>query len=378
MDRDLTHPAISDLRHSAKQRLPGFAFEYLDSGTGRELGVARNRQALDDILFLPAILHGNLVPDLRCKFLGQDFDLPIGIAPVGMSGMIWAGAETLLAKGAVSANIPYCQSTVAAEGPEEVGPHVGQNGWFQHYPVNSADIRRDMLKRIRAAGFTKLVMTVDVPGESRRERQRRAHVAMPPKLTAKVAWQVLTHPAWALAMARVGAPRMPFPESYVEASGSDAFVHAGRVIRGWPDWDYLQALRDDWQGDLIVKGVQDPDDARRMAALGVNAVWVSNHAGRQFEAGPAAIHRLPLIREAVGADLPLIYDSGVESGLDIMRAIALGADMVFLGKAFHFALAALGAKGIAHLLHILRADMVANMSQIGAARLDDLPARLLP
>ncbi len=375
-DFDLTHPAMSDLRRAARRRIPQFAFEYLDSGTGRELGVARNRAALDDILFMPQVLHGLITPDLTRDFMGQTFDLPVGISPVGMSGMIWPGAEVTLAKAARTANIPYCQSTVAAAAPEDVADHIGGNGWFQHYPVNTPEIRRDMLKRIKDAGFKKLIMTVDVPGESRRERQRRAHVAMPPKMTAKVAWQVATHPRWALEMARVGAPRMPFPESYVEASGRDAFVHAGRVIRGWPDWQYLQALRDEWDGDLVVKGVLRAEDATGMVAMGVDAIWVSNHAGRQFEAGPAAIDQLPLIRAAVGPDMPLIYDSGVEGGLDILRAIARGADMVFLGKAFHFALAALGAPGVDHLLHILRADIVANMSQIGATRFDDLAARL--
>ena len=376
MDLDLTFPAVSDLRSKAKKRLPKFAFEYLDSATGRELGAKRNREAWDSITFMPQILQGEFSFDLSTRFMGQDFDLPVGIAPIGMSGMIWPGAEKILATTAARNRIPYSISSVAAATPEEIGPHTDGLGWFQLYPPADPEIRRDMLKRIKEAGFTKLIVTVDVPGESRRERQRRALISMPPKMRPAIIWSMVTHPHWSLAMAKEGSPRMKFPESYVDASGSDAFVHAGRVLRGWPDWDYLSNLRDEWQGDILVKGVMVPEDAKRLVSMGIDGIWVSNHSARQFEAAPSTIEQLPLVREAVGKDIPIVVDSGISGGLDIMRGLALGADFVFLGRAFHYAVAALGEQGGDHLVHILRADLCANMSQIGAHSLRDLPSRI--
>lgn len=378
MDFDISYPALSDLRAKARRRMPHFAFEYLDSGTGRELGVARNRAALDAIHFQPAILGGEIEPDLSTTALGHSFAAPFGIAPIGLAGILWPDAERLMAKAAARLRMPYGQSTVAAATPEDTGPIVGDLGWFQHYPVNDADIRRDMLARIKAAGWRVLTVTVDVTGESRRERQRRAQVSMPPVMTPRIIGSIAASPAWALGMARMGMPQMAFPGSYTKGmTGADAFTHAGRLIRAFPDWSYIEALRAEWDGPLVVKGVQEPEDADRLIDMGVDAIWVSNHSGRQFEGGPAAIDALPPIVERVAGRVPVYFCSGIEGGLDIMRALALGADFVFLGKAWYFALAALGPKGVDHMHHILTADMMANMTQIGATSLADLRGRLL-
>ena len=374
---DLRFPAVEDFRRAAKRRLPRFAFEYLDSGTGRELGVARNRAVLDRVGFMPAVLRGPLEPDVSTTFMGRDYPLPIGMAPVGMSGMIWPNAETTLGKVAADAGIPYGLSSVTAVTPEDI-PRGGDL-WFQMYLPSDPEVRRDMARRAEAAGFTKLVLTVDVPGESRRERQRRAHVAMPPKVTPSMLISMMLHPQWSLGMARAGMPRMKLAESYLseEQRSSDSFRHAGRVIRGWPDWDVVKRLREEWSGALVVKGVMEPEAAVRLVEHGVDAIWVSNHSARQSEAAPASITQLPLVREALGPDVPLIWDSGISGGLDILRGLALGADFVFTGRAFHYAIAALGETGVRHLLHVLKADMVANMQQMGAANFDELAGRLI-
>lgn len=378
MNLDLSHPSIEDLRNAARRRIPKFAFEYLDSATGRELGLKVNRDALDAIGFMPSVLCGRTKADLQTTLLGQTYDLPFGIAPVGMSGLMWAGAERMLAQAAVAHNIPFSLSSVAVASPEDVAPFIGNNGWFQHYPVNSGELRRAMLPRIKNAGFNTLIITVDVPEESRRERQRRANLTVPPKADLRTVREMVLRPAWCLAHLREGiVPRMRFFDDYVPTRGRESFTHAGALIRGIPDWEYLRELRNEWNGQLVVKGVLRPEDAKRMVAEGVDCIWVSNHSGRQFEAGPAVIDQLPKIRDVVGPDVPLIYDSGVAWGLDIMRALAKGANFVMVGRAFQYAVAAFGADGIDHLVHILKSDITANMSQLGVEQLDLLPHYLL-
>ncbi|MDP2580570.1 alpha-hydroxy acid oxidase [Shimia thalassica] len=378
MDIDLSHPSIEDLRQRAKKRIPKFAFEYLDSATGREMGLKVNRDALDAIGFMPGILRGHVTAALETTLMGDTYAAPFGIAPVGMSGLIWAGAERNLAQAAVEHNIPFCLSSVAVASPEDVASSIGNNGWFQHYPVNSAELRRKMLPRIKAAGFDKLIITVDVPEESRRERQRRANLTVPPKVDVQTVSSMAMRPAWCLAHLREGiVPRMRFFDDYISQRGRESFTHAGALIRGCPDWQYLRELRQEWDGKLIVKGVQRPEDAKQLVEEGADCLWISNHSGRQFEAGPAVIDQLPKIREAVGPDMPLIYDSGVAWGLDVMRALAKGADFVMLGRAFQYGVAAFGRKGIDHVIHILRADIQSNMSQLGIEDMDQLPDLLL-
>jgi L-lactate dehydrogenase (cytochrome) len=232
-DLDNDYPALSDLRLKAKKRLPHFVFEYLDSSTGRETGARTNRAGLDAVQFMPAILNGAQDPQMAVRFMGRDYDYPFGIAPVGMSGLIWPKAEVKLAAAARKARIPYCLSTVAATTPEEVGPVAGDMGWFQLYPARNETVWRDILRRAEVAGFDKLAITVDVPGESRRERQRRARLTTPLKFTPGMIASMMTRPAWSLGMALSGSPKMKLAESYIQDGdrSGDRFQHAGRAIR---------------------------------------------------------------------------------------------------------------------------------------------------
>jgi L-lactate dehydrogenase (cytochrome) len=377
MDLHSKYPGVSDLKARAQRRIPKFVWEFLDSGTGSEATKARNRTALDNVLFEPSILHGEFTPDLSTSFLGERFPMPFGIAPLGMSGLIWPDAERHLARAGASAGLPYTLSTVATQSPEDLAPCLGAHGWFQMYPPRDETIRTDMLNRARTAGFTALVLTVDVPVASRRERQTRSGLTQPPRLTPRLLAQVARRPAWALGMARIGMPHMRTLDKYStgDLGTLPSTAHIGYLLRTSPDWDYVRWLRDAWNGPLIVKGVLRAADAPKLKAIGVDALWVSNHAGRQFDAAPASIEALPALRKAT--DLPLIFDSGVEGGLDILRALALGADFVMLGRAFHFALAALGPKGPAHLIDMLARDMASNMGQIGARDLKTLPAAFI-
>ncbi|WP_158967501.1 alpha-hydroxy acid oxidase [Chachezhania sediminis] len=372
MDLHQRFPGVEDLRRRARRRIPHFVWEYLDSGTGHEAAKARNRAALDRVGFQPSILHGAIEPDLSTSLFGQDYPLPFGVAPIGMSGLMWPRAEFLLARAAKVAGIPYAISTVAARTPEDMAPHIGPNAWYQLYPPRDPKIRQDMIDRIRAAGFTTLILTVDVPSPSRRERQVRSGLTMPPVLTPRLMAQIAMRPRWALGIAQSGRPTLKTIEKYVEPQmGLSSTGHIGYILRTSPDMDYVKWLRDAWDGPFLIKGVMRAEDAAPLEAAGVDGLWVSNHAGRQFDGSMASIEALPAIRAAT--KLPLIFDSGIEGGLDILRALALGADFVMLGRAFHFALGALGEAGPAHLIDMLAQDMISNMGQMGAATLKDLP-----
>lgn len=376
MTLDSRYPSIADLRSKARKRLPHFVWEYLDSATGTEATLRRNRTKMDEVLLMPSILHGEFTADLKTDLLGETWDLPVGISPVGMSGLIWPDAERLLAQAAGRIGVPYGLSTVAAQKPDDLKDHVGGRGWFQMYPPRDPDIRTDMLKRARDAGFRVLVLTVDVPVGSRRERQTRSGLTQPPRLTPRILSHIATRPVWAMGMARMGMPRMRLIDEYAgNTKGLPSTKHAGYLLRTSPDWDYLRWLRAHWDGPLVAKGVLNPDDAVRLEAEGADAIWISNHAGRQFDAAPATIEVLPAIRAAT--TLPIILDGGIEGGLDILRAIALGADFTMLGRGWHYALAALGAHGPDHLAHVLKADLEANMGQLGTVRLTDVRDRLI-
>ena len=378
MDLDLTHPAIADLRARARRRVPRFVWEYLDSATGDEAAYRGNLAALDAVRLRPAILGGKIEPDLSTSLFGQSYAMPLGMAPVGMAGLIWPDAERLLARTAAAARVPFGLSTVSASTPEAVGPHHGGTGWFQLYPPGDTAIRQDLLARARDAGFTVLVMTADVAVPSRRERQRRSRLTNPMRMHPRIIWEAALRPRWSIETLRHGKPRLRTLDPYLRIDANlPPTGHAGYLLRCAPDWDYFARLREDWAGPLVVKGVLEPDDAARLRAAGADGVWVSNHGGRQFDAAPATLSALPAVRAAVGEDYPVIWDGGVRSGTDVLRAVALGADMVMTGRAVHYGVAAFGEAGAAHALHILREGMLADMGQMAIRRPAEARDRLV-
>lgn len=378
MQLDQTHPAIADLARTGRRRIPHFAWEYLDSAVGEEQARTRAEAALDSVRLMPHALRAVTEPDLSARLLGRAHPLPFGFAPVGMSGLVWPGAEEILARLAAREGIPYTLSTVAAATPEQVGPRAGAQGWFQLYPPGDPDIRDDLCRRARTAGFHTLVLTVDVPVASRRERLRRARLSNPMRLTPRTVLDAARRPRWALGQLARGIPRLATLEPYAEtAQARGSTEHVGYLLRCAPDLAYLRALRQAWEGPLVVKGVLNANDARAAVEAGADAIWVSNHGGRQFDGGPAPIHELPAIRAALGPEVPVICDSGIRSGLDILRALALGADFAMVGRAVHYGLAAFGPEGAAHAVHVLRAQMTADMCQLGCERIADLPRHVV-
>ncbi|HAB58273.1 MAG: alpha-hydroxy-acid oxidizing enzyme [Acidimicrobiaceae bacterium] len=373
MDR---FPAIEDLERRAKRRLPHFSWEYLASGTGDESAMHRNRSALLDVELLPQLMKGVIEPDTRTMLFGVEHAAPIGVAPLGMSGLIWPGADQALARTARANGFPHVLSTVATTTPEDVGPLAGDMGWFQLYPPRDDALRSDLLDRVEGAGYRTLVITADVPKGSRRERQRKAHIRVPPKITPRLMWQSVTHPAWSMAVLRHGIPRFRTIEQYIDGTSLTAVAgFVGASLGGSLSFDYVAEVRARWTGNIVVKGILDPADARRSTDVGADAVWVSNHGGRQLEASPAAISCLPAIAAEIGDGVPVLFDSGVRSGADIARAISLGADFVFAGRPFYFGLGALGADGAGHAYEILHDGLLNVMHQTGCVRPAELRER---
>jgi len=370
------YPSIEDLRRRAKGRIPHFAWEYIDSGTGADECMRRNRAALQAVTLVPEFMKGAFEPQLTTRLFNTDYAVPFGVSPVGLTALMWPRAERILARAAARHRFPYTLSTAATEAPETIGPLAEGMGWFQLYPPRRTDIRQDLIARARDSGFTTLLVTADVPVASRRERQVRAGVVVPPKITPRMLYRCMVRPTWSLATLVAGSPRFRGLEKYIDGSDMrDMLSFIGQELGGSLDWAYLEAVRQEWDGPLVLKGILTTAEAERAAAIGFDGVMVSNHGGRQFDGAPAAIDVLPAIAEAVGQRTKILFDSGVRGGLDIARALALGADFVLMGRAFMYGVAALGRRGGDHVAELLKADLINNMTQLGCATLDQLRAR---
>lgn len=372
-----SHPAVADLIPFAKNRIPHFAWEYLDSGTGNERLVDHNTERMQAIELTPKFMDGSHDVNLETTLMGTTHCAPFGIGPIGMTGMMWPGGEHMLARTSVRHNIPYCLSTVACEAPETVGPMCEGKGWFQLYVPADREICADIMKRAWDSGFKTLVVTADVPVPSMRERQRKAGLKVPPETDLKTLLRIAARPRWAIATLRYGKPRFRLLEKYAKSGDlKEVSSFLGRQLSDVLNLEYMKFIRTQWKGKLVVKGILHPDDAKALVSVGVDAIVVSNHGGRQFDAAPAAIDVLAQISKSVEGRCAVIFDSGVRTGLDILRAIALGADFILLGRAFIYGIAALGEEGGDHVAAILKEDMSNNLKQLGVQNLGELSNRL--
>ena len=255
-----------------------------------------------------------------------------------------------------------------------VGPISGDVGWFQLYPPRKPEIRNNLIKRAEKSGFKTLVVTADVPVGSRRERTSRAGLETPPRITPGFLYEAFKHPTWTIQTLLNGLPKLRTIEQYVGSKKmGEVASYVGQELGGTLSWDYLREVRDLWKGPLVLKGILEPDDADKAISIGVDGIQVSNHGARQFDGTPAAIDVLPVIADAVGGRAKILFDSGVRTGLDILRALALGADFVFLGRPFLYGVCAFGKSGGSHTIEILKADLETNLINLGCDNLNELP-----
>ena len=370
------YPTAHDLRRRARRVLPRFAFEYMDGGAGADTGIARNWAALDDVQLVPRYARVVEPPAAETTLFGRDYAAPLGIAPIGGPGTVFPGAETYLAAAAQAARIPYTlgvMSGIDVERAAEIAPDVL---WFQLYRFsrNDHEIGFDLVRRAADAGAHVLVLTVDTPIRTTRPREVKSGISNPFRMTARLRMEALSSPRWFRSLLRNGVPRFVSFAPYIGAdptfAATAAFVE--REFGGAFTWDEIARYRDKWKKPMVLKAVLHPDDAARAVSLGLDGIVVSNHGGRQIDALPPSIDLLPGIVERVGGRATIILDSGVRSGVDVARAVALGADAAFAGKAFLWSLGALGARGPGHLIDLFAEDIRATLGQLGCESLDEL------
>jgi len=364
--------STQDALQVAKQRLPRLIFDFIEGSTGREVAALRNLTRFDEITLQPRVMQDVEIRNLKTLFLGQSYDLPFGIAPMGMCNLAWPGADQALAEAAQAFNVPVCLSSAASSSIEDMRSWAGKNSWFQLYVGSSMEESLALVDRAHKAGYENLILTVDVPQVSRRLRDLRNGFQMPFKMTPKLFMDFATHPHWSLATLWQGVPE---PINFKPLTGNKTFDR--NASRAGANWDFLERLRELWKGNLIVKGVTSAADAGRIQQAGADAIYVSNHGGRQLDSAPAAIDVLPIIRQAVGADYPLIFDSGVRSGEDVVKALAMGANFVMLGRPFMFALGAEGARGVNALIRTLGEDTSLTLAQTGLTEINEVTPSML-
>ena len=370
------YPTAMDLRLRARRRMPNFAFEYGDGGAGSDGGIDRNWKALDAVELAPR--YGRVVapPSAQTTIMGRSYSAPIGIAPVGGPGTCFPGAERYLAAAAQAARVPYTLGVMSGITVEEAARIAPDVLWFQLYRFanNGHQIGLDLARRAAAVGVHALVLTFDTPTRTTRPRESKSGIPHPFRLTMKMRLDALSSPAWMMALAANGIPRFvsfaPYTGGITGLAEQAAWIR--REQGGAFTWDELGRYRDVWKGKLVLKGVLHPADAERAVKLGIDCLQVSNHGGRQIDALPAAIDVLPAIVQAVAGKASIIFDSGVRSGVDAARAVALGADAAFAGKAFLWSLGALGPVGPAHLIELLTEDVRATLGQTGCPTVADL------
>ena len=373
------YPAIDDLRERARARIPRFAFEYLDGGCNEDVNLYKNTTELRSVELKPYYLSSHTTSDLKTELFGEVYDAPFGIAPIGLQGLIWPNAPEILAKAAFKHNIPFILSTVSTSSIELIAELTEGKFWFQLYHPTENALRDDILDRAEAAGCKTLAVLCDVPTFGFRPRDIRNGLAMPPKMTIQNILQIMGKPNWAINTLIHGQPNFATLKKYMPKGLNmgqlGAYMNA--TFSGRVNEAKIAPIRDRWKGNLILKGVASEEDTEMAIRLGFDGIIVSNHGGRQLDAGQSTIKTLPSIAEKYKSKIKIMMDSGVRSGPDVARTLASGADFAFLGRTFMYAVAALGNEGGDHAIEILKIQLKQVMEQVCCAKVEDFSQHLI-
>jgi L-lactate dehydrogenase (cytochrome) len=368
---------VNDYRELARRRLPRQLFDYVDGGAYEEATMRANVADLEDVLLRQVVMRDVSVRDPGVEVLGQRLALPLILAPVGLAGMFARRAEVQAARAAETMGIPFVESTVSICGIEEVAKATSTPPWFQLYVMRDRGYAEDLMSRAGAVGSPVLIMTIDLAVVGARHRDTRNAVVGEPSTWAKVrrGLDIVTHPRWIATTALGGRPL-----SFGNLEKAVPGARTPTAFKDWTDhqfdpsvtWDDIAWVREHWPGSLVVKGVLDPEDARRAADVGVDGIVVSNHGGRQLDAVPSTARALPDVADAVGDEIEVLADGGVRTGLDVVKMLALGARAVLVGRAWAWAVSARGEAGVRHILEVMKADMDTALALTGHTSVADL------
>ena len=365
--------SIKDARELSRKRLPKLVFDFIDGASGDEKLAEINSIALDQIRLEPKVLRNVEKRSLKKKVLGYEFNFPFGFAPMGMTNLSWPGADSMLAAESARNNIPTCVSMASTTTLEKMYELSEGHSWMQLYIFQDENFVMELLERAKNTGYEVAILTVDVPVLSRRTRDDKNGFSYPFKIGPKQFFDFATHPTWSLSTLMSGIPK---PMNYVTSKSGDG-IFKRKESRGSTDWNTLKRVRDKWKGKLIVKGVMSPDDAIKIKEAGADAIQVSNHGGRQLDSATAAINMLPLIRKSVGSNFPLIFDSGIRSGSDIVRALAFGADYAMIGRPVMYAMGADGKKGLRRIVEIIKEEVSTTLGLVGLNDINDVTSKIV-
>lgn len=374
-----SYPSVSDLRKKARKKIPGFAFEYLDGGCNEDVNLDKNTREIRQVELKPSYLSDHVKSDTKTELFGQVYDAPFGIAPVGLQGLMWPNAPEILAKAAVDHNIPFVLSTVTTSSIERIAELTEGKNWFQLYHPADNQLRDDILNRLDAAGNDVLVLLCDVPTFGFRPRDIRNGLSMPPKMTMKNVRQIMGRPHWALRTLLHGQPRFetlrPYMPGNLDMRQLGQFMD--RTFNGRLTEDKIAAIRNRWKGKIVLKGVASEEDTEKAVKLGLDGIIVSNHGGRQLDAGQSTIAPLRDIVKSYKGKIKIMMDSGLRSGPDVARSMAEGAEFTFMGRSFMYGVAALGSQGGHHTISLIKTELQQVMEQICCQKVEDFPKHLI-
>lgn len=374
------YPSIEHLRERARRRMPQFAFEYLEGGCNSEVNLRRNTSEIREVQLRPWYLRDYAGSDQTTELFGKTYDAPFGISPIGLQGLMWPRATEILARAAHAHNVPFILSTVGTASIETVAELTEGNAWFQLYHPAEEELRDKLLDRAADAGMPVLVILADTPTFAYRPREIKNGLSIPPQMSIRNVIQMMMHPTWSFSQLAAGAPEFKTMTPYIPKGLS--MKHLGlfmnQTFSGRLNPDKIAAIRDRWKGKLVVKGIVNPEDAEKAIRLGVDGMIVSNHGGRQLDAGQSTIKPLTELAKEFCDRTTLMMDSGLRAGPDIASALASGAQFTFLGRSFMYGVGALGESGGDHTISMLKKQLQQVMEQVGCERVADFPKHLIP